>query len=127
MSSDAPTITEHTEQENQFEFFWWMIPNTLFRNPNISYFECFLFALIRALDGKDGCYANNAYLAEKLRVSELQVMRGIKTLLEQGFITKQVSADKRTRLLSVSDDFAYYPKKQLSKMIVSTIKNVTHI
>ena len=68
------------------------VPNVVFGNPNLSYFEKFLFPVIETLDGSKGCFASNEYLANIMGVSIATMSAGIANLIQQKYI-KLVSFD----------------------------------
>lgn len=67
------------------------IPPQLLHNDELSSGEKILFGRILALSQKDGfCYASNEYLADEIDVSKRSIRNYLATLLEEGFIDREV-------------------------------------
>jgi len=63
------------------------IPREVF-NAQISPMAKLLYGVIQCLDGNDGCYASNAYLAEACYISESTVKEHLSSLVEAGFVIR---------------------------------------
>jgi DNA-binding Lrp family transcriptional regulator len=91
MSQESP--------QRAFKGIW--IPAEIWLNPELSVQDKILWAEIDSLDGKDGCFASNAYLAKFMKLSEDRIKEIITKLKKLGLI-KQKSFDGRTRILESS-------------------------
>lgn len=83
-----------TTQNNSFENYprdfkgiW--IPKDVWLDRTLGYFEKCLLAEINSLDGKDGCFASNAYLAKLFQESERKIQAGLSTLKARGYIYQE--------------------------------------
>lgn len=79
-----------------FKGIW--IPAEIWLDKRLSYFERCLLAEINSLDGEEGCYASNEYLANFFNERERKIQEGISKLKELGYI-EQTSFNGRTRVL----------------------------
>ena len=78
-----------------------ILPGQIAFNPNLTRSDMFVFWLISLFDTtKKHCFASNAYMAKKLRLSEIQIKKSIARLKDQGYI-KQISFDGRKRTLAI--------------------------
>ena len=69
------------------------LPREILEHENLSITAKMAYGIIDGLDGEDGCYASNGYLARILGVSERQVKNIVGDLLEAGVITRVVHAN----------------------------------
>lgn len=79
-----------------FKGIW--IPKEIWLHKGISIDEKVLLAEIHSLDGKDGCFASNAYFMEFFNWEEKTVKRRLSKLKSLGFIFTE-KFDGRTRIL----------------------------
>ena len=66
------------------------LPKEILEHETLSVTAKMAYGIIDGLDGEDGCYASNGYLARILGVSERQVKNIVGSLLEAGVITRVV-------------------------------------
>lgn len=76
------------------------IPKEIWLNEDLTASEKMLFAEIDSLDGEEGCYATNEYLATFCGISESLVSKAISKLKKMGYI-EQVNFNGRNRVLRV--------------------------
>lgn len=82
----------------EFKGIW--IPAEIWLNEDLTIAEKALFAEIDSLDGENGCYASNEYLAKFCNSSESFITKAISKLKRMGYI-KSDGFDGRTRVLRV--------------------------
>jgi hypothetical protein len=75
------------------------IPREVF-NSDIPPQGKLLYGVIQCLDGEDGCYASNAYLADACSVSESTVKSLIGVLIEKSFVIRKEMPDGYRILVS---------------------------
>lgn len=85
-------------EERAFKGVW--IPAEIWLNNELTIAEKALFAEIDSLDGENGCFASNEYLAKFCNTSESFITKAISKLKKMGYI-KTESFDGRTRVLRV--------------------------
>ncbi len=85
--------------EREFKGIW--IPKEIWLNPDLSALEKVVFAEIDSLDGEQGCYASNEYLAQFCNCSVSKIVKAIKKLKDLGLIYIK-SFDGRTRFIGSS-------------------------
>jgi len=90
--SPAELIQEAiSEDQNPRPAFDIVIPGEIRSNPNLSRDEKYLYAVIRNLTRKEGyCWANNAYLAEEMGVTERTIKNWVAHLRDEGAIETEV-------------------------------------
>ncbi len=91
--------TPQRENVRAFKGVW--IPVEVWLCPELSATDKALYAEISSLDGDEGCFASNDYLAEFLGLTIRSVQRSIVKLKEHGFICAE-SFNGRTRVLRIS-------------------------
>ena len=91
--------TPQHENVRAFKGVW--IPVEVWLCPELSAADKALYAEISSLDGDEGCFASNDYLAEFLGLTIRSVQRSIVKLKEHGFICAK-SFNGRTRVLRIS-------------------------
>jgi hypothetical protein len=62
----------------------------------------FIYSVIDGLEGEDGCWASNAYIAQVCSLSGRQVQNVIKRLVEFGYVIRVVSTDGKRTLRTVA-------------------------
>lgn len=91
------------ETVRQFKGVW--IPKEVWLDEKLTYFEKAVYAEIDSLDGEDGCFASNKYLAGFLHCTERHVIRAIAHLKELGYIDTEVF-DGRKRVIKICRIFS---------------------
>lgn len=84
------------QQERDFKGIW--ISKEVWLDRRLSALDKFILAEIDSLDGENGCYASNEYLAEFCQCSSRKVSDSISKLIGFGYI-EQESFDGRRRVL----------------------------
>lgn len=86
-------------EEPKRHFKYITIPIEIFDNEELTPLEKFIFALVDVLDTpEEGCYASNAYIAQKCMCTERSVSSAISHLCKLGYI-KVAAFNGRTRML----------------------------
>lgn len=62
------------------------IPKEIYLDERLGALDKIIFIEISSLDGKDGCFASNEYLAKFCQCSESKISRAIAHLIELGYI-----------------------------------------
>lgn len=83
-------------QNRDFKGIW--IPKEIWLDDRLSALDKFIFAEVDSLDGKDGCWASNEYIAEFCQCSATKASLSISKLIKLGYLEK-TSFDGRTRVL----------------------------
>jgi DNA-binding Lrp family transcriptional regulator len=91
-----PTDTTTTAEKMTFGGIY--IPREVF-NSDISPMAKLLYGVIQCLDGNNGCYASNAYLADVCNISESTVKDHISALVDAKFVYRR-EADNGYRILT---------------------------
>jgi uncharacterized phage protein (TIGR02220 family) len=92
-------VIKMAQEKREFKGIW--IPKEIWLDMGLSAIEKIIFAEINSLDGEDGCYASNAYLAKFCQCSESYVTKAISKLQKLNYI-KITSFDGRQRKMSSS-------------------------
>lgn len=82
--------------ERDFKGIW--IPKEIWLDERLNALDKIILAEINSLDGEEGCYASNQYLAEFCQCSEAKITKSISLLVKLGYI-KVISFDGRKRFL----------------------------
>lgn len=82
--------------ERDFKGVW--IPREVWLDERLTALDKMILTEINSLDGEDGCYASNQYLANFCQCSEAKVSKSISLLIELGYV-EVVSFDGRKRFL----------------------------
>ena len=85
-----------TDQQREFRGIW--IAAEVWLDTRLNATEKIVLAEIDSLDGADGCYASNAYLAAFCQCSERKITEAIAKLIECGYVTV-ANFDGRNRVL----------------------------
>jgi hypothetical protein len=86
-------------EEPKRHFKYITIPIEIFDNEKLTPLEKFIFTLVDILDTpEEGCYASNAYIAQKCMCTERSVSSAISHLCKLGYI-KVAAFNGRTRML----------------------------
>lgn len=83
-------------QPRDFKGVW--IDREVWFDSNLNALDKIILTEINSLDGEDGCYASNRYIAEFCGCSESKVSKSIAKLIDLGYITLK-SFNGRTRVL----------------------------
>ncbi len=107
MSKNLP---EDSQPKQRFTGYW--IPVELSK-MDLSKTEQFLLSMIDSLeeDAPNFCFASNAYLAEKMELSESQVSRYITKFKKMGLVEEAGFNGRRRRLKTCKEN--WYSKKEL--------------
>lgn len=84
------------QQERSFRGVWF--PADVWLDNRLSAIEKMVLLEIDSLDGEDGCYASNQYLADFCQCSESKVSKAIAKLKDLGYVVV-ASFDGRRRIL----------------------------
>lgn len=104
--------------ERAFKGVW--ISANIWLNEQLSIQEKIILTEIDSLDNEEGCFASNKYFADFMNLSERQIKRMIKNLIEKGWIVskliyKKGSKEIEKRVLRVNRP-PYPEKKVVTKM-----------
>lgn len=82
--------------DRDFKGVW--IPKEIWLDERLNALDKIILVEINSLDGDEGCFASNQYLAEFCQCSEAKISKSISLLIKLGYI-KVVSFDGRKRVL----------------------------
>jgi biotin operon repressor len=88
-------------------------PIEVFRDKRLTSNEKYLLQVIKMLDGKDGCFASNEYMADFMEVTEQTVSNGISNLKKCGYIYQE-SFDGRKRVIKINSDYKFAYNESIS-------------
>ena len=78
---------------------WCVIPNYIWKHPDLSLVEKCLLGRIVALSTEKGyCYAGNSYLAEELGKTTGSISNIISKLVDKGFLIRDVTRNKKKEI-----------------------------
>lgn len=110
------------ETVRQFKGVW--IPKEVWLDEKLTYFEKAVYAEIDSLDGEDGCFASNKYLAGFFGCTERHIKRALAHLCELGYVKTEMF-DGRKRVIKICRIFSETEQMQgVTKMSPGDI-NVT--
>ena len=110
------------ETVRQFKGVW--IPKEVWLDEKLTYFEKAVYAEIDSLDGEDGCFASNKYLAGFFGCTERHIKRALAHLSELGYVKTEMF-DGRKRVIKICRTFSETEQMQgVTKMSRGDI-NVT--
>lgn len=110
------------ETVRQFKGVW--IPKEVWLDEKLTYFEKAVYAEIDSLDGEDGCFASNKYLAGFFGCTERHIKRALAHLSELGYVKTEMF-DGRKRVIKICRIFSETEQMQgVTKMSPGDI-NVT--
>lgn len=110
------------ETVRQFKGVW--IPKEVWLDEQLTYFEKAVYAEIDSLDGEDGCFASNKYLAGFFGCTERHIKRALAHLSELGYVKTEMF-DGRKRVIKICRIFSETEQMQgVTKMSRGDI-NVT--
>ena len=87
-------------ETHEFKFTGVWIPKEVVFDERLSFLEMMLYSVIHSLEGDEGCFASNAYLAKMCRRSEVQIGAAVSKLKKYGYVY-QAKFDGRKRWLKV--------------------------
>lgn len=87
------------------------IPRDVWLNTELSALEKVIFVEIDSLDGEDGCWASNAYLAKFCQCSKDKITQTVKKLQEMNYI-EVTNIDGRSRIIKVVKDRKQFHRKE---------------
>lgn len=91
------------ETVRQFKGVW--IPKEVWLDDKLTYFEKAVYAEIDSLDGEDGCFASNKYLAGFFGCTERHIKRALAHLSELGYVNTEMF-DGRKRVIKICRIFS---------------------
>ena len=91
------------ETVRQFKGVW--IPKEVWLDEQLTYFEKAVYAEIDSLDGEDGCFASNKYLAGFFGCTERHIKRALAHLSELGYVKTEMF-DGRKRVIKICRIFS---------------------
>lgn len=91
------------ETVRQFKGVW--IPKEVWLDEGLTYFEKAVYAEIDSLDGEDGCFASNKYLAGFFGCTERHIRRALAHLSELGYVKTEMF-DGRKRVIKICRIFS---------------------
>jgi len=98
MTSHTAPVRARSAPQREFQGVW--IPREIWDSDSLSWLEKCLLAEIKSLEGKDGCFAGNEYLANRFRSTPGSIATLIGKLRASGWI-RDVKFDGRTRWLRI--------------------------
>lgn len=102
------------ETVRQFRGVW--IPKEVWLDEQLTYFEKAVYAEIDSLDGEDGCFASNKYLAGFFGCTERHIKRALAHLSELGYVKTEMF-DGRKRVIKICRIFSETEQMQgMTKM-----------
>ncbi|MBU0777768.1 helix-turn-helix domain-containing protein, partial [Patescibacteria group bacterium] len=106
-------MEELQEKKNEFWLKYLQIPIEVLMNKNLTDADMKLFALIEILDGDEGCFARNEYMASILNVSTTTISTGISKLKKLRYL-KQTSFNGRYRTIKIDSTYKQTYEQSLS-------------
>lgn len=91
------------ETVRQFKGVW--IPKEVWLDEKLTYFEKAVYAEIDSLDGEEGCFASNKYLAGFFGCTERHIRRALAHLSELGYVKTEMF-DGRKRVIKICRIFS---------------------
>lgn len=91
------------ETVRQFKGVW--IPKEVWLDEGLTYFEKAVYAEIDSLDGDEGCFASNKYLAGFFGCTERHIRRALAHLSELGYVKTEMF-DGRKRVIKICRIFS---------------------
>jgi hypothetical protein len=79
----------------------WM-PKEVLENKSLTLGEKFTYSIVDALDGDDGCYASNAYIADMLNLENRQVQNNLTKLINMGLVIRVYDSTGYRKLRTVA-------------------------
>lgn len=111
----------------QFKGVW--MPKEIYLHPDLSWTEKILLIEIQSLQGEEGCFASNQYLAEFLGIKEGSLANMLTKLKEQGFVRLEGYGKSRrlfTALSSTDEDNFHKNMKVVSQKNESSIYRINN-
>lgn len=107
--------------ERDFKGVW--IPKEIYLDTRLSALDKIILTEIHSLDGGEGCYASNKYLAEFCQCSEAKVTKSVSMLIELGYLYVE-KFDGRRRFLKAC---LVKSTRQTRKKYEADSENLRHI
>ena len=112
--------------ERDFKGIW--IPKEIWLDEQLNALDKVILCEINSLDGDDGCFAGNQYLAEFCQCSEAKVSKSVALLIELGYLRVE-KFDGRKRFLKtclVKNTRQVENTNQPSKIYKADLENLQH-
>lgn len=107
--------------KREFRGVW--VPSEVWLDARLTAIEKMILVEIDSLDGEEGCYASNQYLAEFCQCSQAKVSAAISKLRKLGYV-ESASFDGRKRILHSCLQFS---KRQPSKIYKADSEKIEQI
>jgi hypothetical protein len=120
MEENFKSIEDIIKEEGlgrNFKGIW--IPASVWLNEKLSTEEKVLWAEIDSLEGKEGCFASNAYFAKFLGKSERQIKYYLKHLKDENLIEIKNPGGKNRKIFSVY-------QKTTGQWLLQTGQSIAH-
>ena len=92
--------------EGKFYFKFLQIPAEALLNPKLSYTDMIIFSFIKNLSTSDrGCWAENSFFADILRVTKRTVSASISTLCREDYLFINISGSDNKRHIYVNEEY----------------------
>ncbi len=108
--------------ERQFKGVW--IPKEIWLDERLTYFEKAVYAEIDSLNGEEGCFASNKYLAGFFGCTERHIKRTLAHLSELGYISTE-AFNGRKRVIKICRTFSSCPVENKGDINVTGDIDVT--
>lgn len=95
--------------ERRFDGVW--IPREIWLSSELSAIEKVVLTEIRSLDGKNGCFASNEYIAEFCQCSTRTVSRAISHLVSLGYIETRMVGGRTRIIKTLYDSVSRHPRQ----------------
>ena len=112
--------------ERDFKGIW--IPKEIWLDERLNALDKIILCEINSLDGDEGCFASNQYLAEFCQCSEVKVSKSISLLIDLGYVVVE-KFDGRKRFLKtclVNNTKHINNTKQPCKKYKADLKKIQH-
>lgn len=112
--------------ERDFKGVW--IPKEIWLDERLNALDKMILTEINSLDGEDGCFASNQYIAEFCQCSEAKVSKSIALLIDLGYV-RVICFDGRKRFLKtclVKNTSLVENPSQPSKKYKADSENLRH-
>jgi len=78
------------------------MPKEVLENKSLTLGEKFTYSIVDALDGDDGCYASNAYIADMLDLENRQIQNNLTKLINMGLVIRTYDSNGYRKLRTVA-------------------------
>lgn len=93
----------------RFDGVW--IPSEIWLSSELSAIEKVILTEIRSLDGKNGCFASNEYIAGFCQCSTRTVSRAISHLVSLGYIETKMAGGRTRVIRTTLDNLSRHPRQ----------------